>query len=90
MSFRSRMNTKILSLTVKWPFRWYFIFKNKDKVPSLFKIVCDLFKTGIPIININDEKTSINAKERHETIENSQKRSGTIRNSERLETVSNT
>jgi hypothetical protein len=29
------MNTKILSLTVKWPFIWYFIFKNKDKVPSL-------------------------------------------------------
>jgi hypothetical protein len=39
------MNTKILSLTVKWPFSWYFIFKNKDKVPSL---IVTWYITGLP------------------------------------------
>jgi predicted aspartyl protease len=34
--------------------------------------------TGIRITKINDKKTSINAKERHETIQKAQKRSGTV------------
>jgi hypothetical protein len=42
--------------------------------------------TGIRIININDKKTSINAKERHETIESAHK---TIENGQERLTVRN-